>query len=157
MEFYDTARPLYLESDASGLSLGAKLLQVRDGMNGGYDRVPDNTTPCSIAFTSKSLLSTEWHYSTIKNEALGLLHWLENYYYCFTREACVITDHMPLVATLSVLPYCLSSCSSLCWEYTNTVCTSYTNLAQIICCRLAVLEQPYGEQGPGKYSDEHKC
>ena len=33
MKFYDAARPLYLENDASSIGLGAGLLQVRDGMN----------------------------------------------------------------------------------------------------------------------------
>ena len=32
MKFYDAARYLYLETDTSGIVLGAKLLWVRDGM-----------------------------------------------------------------------------------------------------------------------------
>ena len=31
----DTSKPLYLESDASGIGLGAGLLHVREGMNCG--------------------------------------------------------------------------------------------------------------------------
>ena len=42
MKFYDVARPLFLETDASGIGFGAGLLQVRDGMNCGHDEVPDN-------------------------------------------------------------------------------------------------------------------
>ena len=44
MQFYDPSRSLYLEIGASGVSLGARLLQVRDGMNFGHDEVLDNTT-----------------------------------------------------------------------------------------------------------------
>ena len=43
MKFYGVARHLYLETDASGISLGAGLLQVRDGINCGHDEIPDNT------------------------------------------------------------------------------------------------------------------
>ena len=32
MKFYDYTKPLYLETDASGVSLGAALLQLRDNM-----------------------------------------------------------------------------------------------------------------------------
>ena len=32
MMLYDALKPFYLEMDASGVSLGASLLQVRDGM-----------------------------------------------------------------------------------------------------------------------------
>ena len=57
--FYDASRPLYLEIDASGLSFGAGLLQVREGMNCGHDEVPDNLTLHPITFYSKCLMSTE--------------------------------------------------------------------------------------------------
>ena len=52
-KFYDTSRPLYLETDASDVDLGAGLLQVRDGMNCGHDEVPDNAKLYPTAFTSK--------------------------------------------------------------------------------------------------------
>ena len=42
MKFYDTARPLNQETDASGTDLGSVLLQVSDGMNCKFDEVPDN-------------------------------------------------------------------------------------------------------------------
>ena len=59
MKFHDVSRPLYLENDASEVSLRANVLQVRDGMNYGHDEVPDNATLCPIAFANKSLSSTE--------------------------------------------------------------------------------------------------
>ena len=46
MKYYDDLKPLYLESDASGIGLGVGLLQLREGMNCGSDDVSDNTTLC---------------------------------------------------------------------------------------------------------------
>ena len=54
MKFYDDTKLLYLETDASGVSLGAALLQLRDNMNCQKDTAPDNTILCPIAFVSKS-------------------------------------------------------------------------------------------------------
>ena len=76
MEFYDSSRPVYLETDASGVNFGARLLQVREGMNCGYDEVSDNVNLHPIVFASKSLLSAEWQYSNIEREALWILHGL---------------------------------------------------------------------------------
>ena len=42
MEFYDVGRPQYLETNAYGISLGARLLQVRGGMNCGHDDISCN-------------------------------------------------------------------------------------------------------------------
>ena len=44
MKVCDVVRPLYLKTDGSGVSLGARLSHVRYGMNCGHDKVPDNTT-----------------------------------------------------------------------------------------------------------------
>ena len=70
MKFYDTSRPLYLGTDASGIGLGVRLLQVRDGMNCGHEKVPDNAVLDPIAFATKSLSSAGWYYSRIEWEAL---------------------------------------------------------------------------------------
>ena len=59
MKFYDATRLPYLETDASGVSHGAGLLQLRDGMTSGCDQMPDNAAQCPIVFASKSLLSTD--------------------------------------------------------------------------------------------------
>ena len=60
---------------------------------------PDNTILCPIAFASKSLTGTDWGYSNIKREVLGILHGLEKFHhYCFGREVLIITDHKPLIS-----------------------------------------------------------
>ena len=102
MKFYDAARPLYLETDASRISLGVRLLQVRDDMNCGHDEIPDSAILWPSAFAWKSLSSVKWQYSNIEHEALGILHGLEKFnHYCFVREECVISEHKLLVALLS--------------------------------------------------------
>ena len=55
MKFYNTARPLHLENNASGVGLKARLLQVKDVMNCGHDIIPDNAKLCPTVFASKSL------------------------------------------------------------------------------------------------------
>ena len=59
MKFYDETKPLYLEIDASGIGLGAALLQTRHGMTCPKDTAPDNTILRPITFASKSLTSAE--------------------------------------------------------------------------------------------------
>ena len=92
-------KPLYLETDASRIGLGATLLQTRDGTTCPKDIAPDNTIVRPVMFASKSLTSAEQRYSNIEREALGILHGLKKFHhYCFAREGRKITDHKPLVA-----------------------------------------------------------
>ena len=51
MKFYDVARPLYLETDASGICHG--LLQVRDGVNCRHDEILGSAILCPIVFASR--------------------------------------------------------------------------------------------------------
>ena len=81
MKFYNVARPLYLETDTSSISLGARLLEVRNDMNCGCDEIPDNAILHLIACTRKSFSSAKWHYSNIEAKALGILHGLEKNYH----------------------------------------------------------------------------
>ena len=101
MKFYDDTKPLYLETDASGVYLGAALLQLPDNTTCQKDVAPNNTILHPIAFASKHLTGAEQRYSNIKREALGILHGLEKFHhYCFGREVCIITDHKLLVSIL---------------------------------------------------------
>ena len=96
---YDAPRPLYLETSASGVHLGTRLLQVRDDMNCGHDEMPDNETLHPIAFPSKSLSHADWHYRNIEHEVLDILHGLGKFqYYCFASEVCIVTHHKPLAS-----------------------------------------------------------
>ena len=42
MRFYGKIKPLYLETDASGVGLGAGLLHIRDSMNRTPDEAPNS-------------------------------------------------------------------------------------------------------------------
>ena len=70
MEFYDAARLLYQETDASSMGLVARLLQEREGMNCKNDEILDNAVLHPIEFTNKSLSSTEWFYTNIEFKTL---------------------------------------------------------------------------------------
>ena len=102
MKFFDTARPLYLETDESKIGLGVVLLQVRDSMNCGHDEILDNTVLQPIAFPSKGLSSVEQCYSNIECQVSRTQHWLKKFNHNgFPRDVCIITDHKPLVAIVS--------------------------------------------------------
>ena len=94
MKFYDEMKPLYIETDASGVGLGASILQTREGMSCLRDEAPDNSILRPIIFIRKSLSAAEKRYSYIEREALGILHGLEKFhYYYFARVASIITNH----------------------------------------------------------------
>ena len=52
MKFYDAFQCIYLETDASGIRLGAGFLKLRDNINCRHDQIPDNATLCQISFAS---------------------------------------------------------------------------------------------------------
>ena len=62
LKFYDDTKLLYLETDASGISLRAALLQLHDNTTCQKGTVPDNIILHPIAFASKSLTGTEQRY-----------------------------------------------------------------------------------------------
>ena len=93
------SKTLYLETDASGIGLGAALLQSRNGETCPRDIAPGNTILRPITFASKSLTGAEQRYSNIKKEALGIFHGFERFpSYCFDMEVSIITKHKTLVA-----------------------------------------------------------
>ena len=99
MKFYADTKPLYLETDAYTIGLGAALLQMHEGTACQKDIEPDNTTLHPIEFASKSLTGAECRYSNIERKALGILHGLKKFHhYCFAREVLIITNHKPWVA-----------------------------------------------------------
>ena len=65
-----------LETDASGIGLGAALLQLCNNMVCQEGVAPQNIALHPIAFASKSLTGAERRYSKIKQEALGILTWV---------------------------------------------------------------------------------
>ena len=111
MKFYDDNKLLYLKTDASGIGLGAALLQLRDNTTCQTHMAPDNTILHPITFVSKSLMGAECRYSNIEHEALGILHGLEKFHhYCFSREVLIITDHKLLVSMFKKDVTTLSQC-----------------------------------------------
>ena len=111
MKLYDDTKPLYLETDASCVGLGAALLQLHNDTACQRDVAPDNTSLRPITFASKSLTVAEWKYSNIKQEALGILHGLEKFHhYCFGREVLIIMGHKPLEAMFKKDVATLSQC-----------------------------------------------
>ena len=65
MKFYDDTKLLYLETDTSGVGLGAALLQLHDKTTCQNGMAPDNTILHPIAFARKSLTGAEQRYSNI--------------------------------------------------------------------------------------------
>ena len=59
MKFYDASKPLHLQTDASGIDLGASLMQMWEGMNCRCEEVPNNVALHSVVFASKSLSSVK--------------------------------------------------------------------------------------------------
>ena len=66
MKFYNDTKLLYLETDASGVGLGAALLQLYKGTTCQKDIVPDKAILHPISFASNSLTGAEHRYSNIE-------------------------------------------------------------------------------------------
>ena len=66
MKFYDDTKPLYLETDASRVGLGAALLQLCDNTMCQKGMGSDTIILHPIAFASKRLTGIEQRYSNIE-------------------------------------------------------------------------------------------
>ena len=59
MRFYDETRPLYRETDVSGVGLGAAILQTRSNTSCHKDELPGISILRPIAFPSRGLIGAE--------------------------------------------------------------------------------------------------
>ena len=75
-------KPLYLKTDALGVSLAAGLLQVREGMSCFKNTIPDSAILRSIAFASKNLSIAETCYSNIEGKSLSVLYSCQKFQQC---------------------------------------------------------------------------
>ena len=89
--YYDPNKPVYLYCDASGMGIGAALLQPA---------IDDSLHP--VAFASKSLTTTEQRYACIERELLAIVFGTNRFHtYLNGRSFHVYTDHNPLVMILN--------------------------------------------------------
>ena len=99
IKFYDDTKPLYLETDAPGIGLGAALL-LRDNKECQKDTAPDYANLHPITFVSKSLTGVEQRNSNIKHEVLGILHGLQN-----STIIVLVGKYLLLQITIHCYPY----------------------------------------------------
>ena len=84
---FDPKLPLGLACDASSIRIGAVLLHS----------YPDGSER-PIAYTSKSLTSTEQHYSQIEREALSIIFSVKKFHkFLYGRNFSLLTNHKPLL------------------------------------------------------------
>ena len=86
LKFFDAAKPVTLECDASSVGLGAVLLQ--EGQ--------------PVAFASRALSATERNYAPIEWEALAVVFACEHFdSYILGKHVTVYSDHKPLETILN--------------------------------------------------------
>ena len=94
----DSSKPLYIEVNTSQKGIGAVMLQ-KDSIikNTSKCDIPNNL--CPISYASKTLSPTEFNYSNIEHELLGVLFAITHFkHFTYGRTVYVITDHKPLVS-----------------------------------------------------------
>lgn len=83
LAYFDPAKQLSIQCDASGEGLGAALLQ--DGQ--------------PLAYASRSLSDTETRYATIEKEMLAVVYAPEKWHqFTYGRHVIVFSDHQPLAS-----------------------------------------------------------
>ena len=99
MAFYYEKEQLYVETNDSGVGLGASVLQAKDDLQFPSNEAPGKAVLWPVISVIKSLTSAETHHSNIEREALGIPHGLEKFHeYCFTFQVRMVIDHKLLVA-----------------------------------------------------------
>ena len=81
LAYFDSSKPVIIQTDASKRGVGAKLLQ--DGR--------------PLAYAIKSLTETESNYCNIDREMLGIVFGLERFHhYAYGRHVTIESDHKPI-------------------------------------------------------------
>ena len=98
LQFYNASKPLYKEIDTSKKGIGAVMLQEDPIMKDvSKSDIPTNLR--SISYASMTLSLTEYNYSNIEHELLGLFSAVIHFkHFTYGRLVHVITDHKPLVS-----------------------------------------------------------
>ena len=85
LRFYDVAKPVQIQADASQSGLGACLLQ--EGQ--------------PVAYASRTMTSAEVNYAQIEKEMLAMTYACEKFHpYIYGKQVDVCTDHRPLEAIM---------------------------------------------------------
>ena len=84
LAYPDPKKPYILDTDASGVGIGAVLSQDQDGR----ERV--------IAYGSRTLTKEERRYCMTRRELLAIIHFIKQYHhYLYERKFVIRTDHGP--------------------------------------------------------------
>ena len=97
MKFYDETKPLHLETDASGVEVGAGLLHTRSGTNSCRDMASDQHTQTHCIFKHVSIRCRKEIKQHRKGSTRYITHLKKVHHYCFAREVSITTDHKALV------------------------------------------------------------
>jgi hypothetical protein len=85
LQWPDVTQDFFVQTDASGLGVGAVLLQIKDGVKH------------PVMYASRKLTVCESHYATIEIELLAILFGIQKFaIYLYGKKFFLETDHEPL-------------------------------------------------------------
>ena len=102
LKYYDPARKLFLECDATGVGAGFTLLQnfvvdIQDDIDKSLLITECLTQLLPIAYGSQMFTKCERRYAYIENELLAVVCGIEKFnYYIFERNTIILSNHKPL-------------------------------------------------------------